>query len=268
MKRTLFVLGFLLIASMLLTACGGGAEFVCEDEIGCVSYGPDEPVHIASMLTISGATAFLGEDSVGAIEIAIADRGGEILGHEILYTSEDSGCSPEGGQTAATKVTADPTIVGVVGTNCSSAMTAAMDTISAAGLSILSPSNTAPALTLEGQTWKPGYYRVCHTDLFQGSVAAEFAYNELGARSLATIHDGITELIATHAPAVLAVESVYYGKNVRSTVALAHARGVILARSLIVVGLNRRGHEDALQVKRDLELEFRLSVLVKAHLPA
>jgi branched-chain amino acid transport system substrate-binding protein len=100
------------------------------------------------------------------------------------------GCSAEGGQTAATKVAADPTILGVVGTNCSSAMTAAMDTISSAGLSMLSPSNTAPALTLEGQTWKPGYFRVCHTDLFQGAVAAEFAFNELGATTLATIHDG------------------------------------------------------------------------------
>jgi len=69
-------------------------------------------------------------------------------------------------------------------------MTAAMDTISGAGLSILSPSNTAPALTLEGGTYKPGYFRICHTDFFQGSVAAEFAYNELGARTLATIHDG------------------------------------------------------------------------------
>jgi len=69
-------------------------------------------------------------------------------------------------------------------------MTAAMSTISGAGLSILSPSNTAPALTLEGETWQPGYYRVCHTDLFQGAVAAQFAYNELGAQTLATIHDG------------------------------------------------------------------------------
>jgi branched-chain amino acid transport system substrate-binding protein len=71
-------------------------------------------------------------------------------------------------------------------------MTAAMGTISASGLVILSPSNTAPALTLEGAdyTWQPGYFRVCHTDLFQGAVAAEFAYNELGARTLATIHDG------------------------------------------------------------------------------
>ncbi len=165
-------------------------EFVCDDPIGCVDIAPDEPIHIAYMLTISGATAFLGEDSRGGIEIAIDDRGGKLLGHDILLTGEDSGCSAEGGQTAATKIASDPTIVGVIGTNCSSAMTAAMDTISNAGLVILSPSNTAPALTIEGMTWKPGYFRVCHTDLFQGAVAAEFAYNELGARTAATIHDG------------------------------------------------------------------------------
>ena len=81
------------------------------------------------MLTISGATAFLGEDSVGAIEIAIDDRGGELLGHSIQLSGEDSLCSAEGGQTAATKVSADPTILGVIGTNCSSAATAAMPTI-------------------------------------------------------------------------------------------------------------------------------------------
>ncbi len=191
MKRTSALLALIMLMSLALSACGGGAaEFVCEDAIGCVDIAPDEPIHIASMLTISGATAFLGEDSVGAIEIAIDDRGGMLLDHEILYTSEDSGCSPEGGQTAATKVAADPSVLGIIGTNCSSAMTAAMSTISSSGLSILSPSNTGPALTLEGETWQPGYYRVCHTDLFQGAVAAQFAYNELGARTLATIHDG------------------------------------------------------------------------------
>jgi branched-chain amino acid transport system substrate-binding protein len=144
------------------------------------------------MLTISGATAFLGDDSRGGVEIAIADRGGEMLGAPIQLTVEDSLCSAEGGQTAATKITADPTIVGVIGTNCSSAATAATQTMSAAGLVMLSPSNTAPALTLLGAeyTYQPGYFRVCHTDLFQGAVAAEFAYNELGARTLATIHDG------------------------------------------------------------------------------
>jgi len=190
-KRLLALFAMLMVASMVLAACGAAAPaFECTDAIGCVDIAPGEAVHIASMLTISGATSYLGQDSQGAIEIAIDDKGGELLGHPIDYTSEDSGCSPEGGQTAATKVAADPTILGVIGTNCSSAASAALETISGAGLVLISSSNTAPGLTLENELWKPGYYRICHTDLFQGAVAAEFAYNELGSRTAATIHDG------------------------------------------------------------------------------
>lgn len=45
---------------------------------------------------------------------------------------------------------------------------------------------------------------------------------------LQEIHDGITELIRTHRPDALAVEDVFYAHNVRTTVVLGHARGVIL----------------------------------------
>ena len=45
---------------------------------------------------------------------------------------------------------------------------------------------------------------------------------------LREIHDGVRELIARHHPDVLAVEDVFYAKNVRTTVVLGHARGVIL----------------------------------------
>ena len=113
-----------------------------------------------------------------------------MLGHKIKITGEDTGCSAEGGLKAATMIVTEPTIIGVIGTNCASAATAALPTISHAGLVMLSPSNTAPALTLEGETWQPGYYRLCHTDLLQGYVAAEFAYKELKATTAATIQDG------------------------------------------------------------------------------
>lgn len=190
-KRFFALFTVLLLATFAMAACQPAAPpFECTDAIGCLDIAPDEPIHIAGMLTISGATAFLGEDSVGGVEIAIDDRGGELLGHPIEFTVEDAGCSAEGGQTAATKVASDPTIVGVVGTNCSSAATAAMDTISEAGLVMMSPSNTAPALTDPAETWKPGYFRTAHNDRFQGRVAAEFVFNELGARTAATIHDG------------------------------------------------------------------------------
>ena len=45
---------------------------------------------------------------------------------------------------------------------------------------------------------------------------------------LRVIHDGITALITRHTPDVVAVESAFYGRNVRTTVVLSHARGVIL----------------------------------------
>ena len=79
------------------------AELECSDPLGCVEVDADDPVTIAYMLTTSGATAFLGEDSLGGIEIAISDRGGEILGHEIELAGEDSLCSAEGGQSAVAR---------------------------------------------------------------------------------------------------------------------------------------------------------------------
>ena len=169
-------------------------ELECSDALGCVEVDAGDPIVIAYMLPTSGPVAFLGEDQRGGVEIAIDDRGGELLGHEIELTGEDSLCSAEGGQAAAQKVAADDSVAGIIGTACSSAGTAALPIISEAGLSMISSSNTAPTLTDDDQAaggvWQPGYYRTAHNDLFQGRVAAEFAYNELGARTIATVHDG------------------------------------------------------------------------------
>ena len=45
---------------------------------------------------------------------------------------------------------------------------------------------------------------------------------------LREIHEGVTELIARHRPDAISVEDVFYARNVRTTVVLGHARGVIL----------------------------------------
>lgn len=45
---------------------------------------------------------------------------------------------------------------------------------------------------------------------------------------LREIYEGVEELLARHRPELLAVEDVFYAKNVRTTVVLGHARGVIL----------------------------------------
>ena len=48
------------------------------------------------------------------------------------------------------------------------------------------------------------------------------------ASRLQEIHAGVAELILRHRPDALSIEDVFYARNVRTTVVLGHARGVIL----------------------------------------
>jgi branched-chain amino acid transport system substrate-binding protein len=190
MKRTLLVLSTLVLAALVLAACGGGAqEFTCEDPLGCVTYAPDEPIRIASALVISGPNADLGTDSQYGVEVAM-DLRGQVAGHDVELQAEDDGCNAEGGQAAGQKIVSDPSIVGVVGTSCSGAGVPMSKVISDAGYFMVSPSNTAPSLTDPEQAWNIGYLRTAHNDKVQGAAIADFAYNELGLTTAAAIHDG------------------------------------------------------------------------------
>jgi branched-chain amino acid transport system substrate-binding protein len=219
MRRT-YLCYIALLVTLLLAACGGqqaagpseepsgvateAAEEPAEDPLGEVVVAPGQPVLIAAHQAISGDTASLGTDEVRGIEIAIADRGEELLGHPIELQVEDDECSAEGGTAGAQRIIADPQMIGSIGTSCSGAGVPASQILSEAGLVMISGSNTSPSLTSDfqgnpGTDWQEGYFRTAHNDLTQGAAAATFAYEELGARSAVTIHDGdpYTEGLAT-----------------------------------------------------------------------
>jgi len=63
--------------------------------------------------------------------------------------------------------------------------------------------------------------------LVECGVIRTHAREPLASR-LVEIYDGVAELLASHRPDVLSVEDVFYAKNVRTTVVLGHARGVVL----------------------------------------
>ncbi|MBK8987902.1 MAG: branched-chain amino acid ABC transporter substrate-binding protein [Chloroflexi bacterium] len=208
MKRSTLLVLLSLLLALFLVACGGGgtttepaaqpttgatapeapAAATCTDAIGCVEIAAGDPILLASSLVISGPNTELGLDSQYGVEIAIALRG-EIMGHSITLQPEDDGCSAEGGQTSAQKIVSNPQIVAMIGTSCSGAGVPAAKIISDAGYAMVSPSNTSPSLTDPAQH-QPGYLRTAHNDEVQGAAMAEFAYNELGIRKAAAIHDG------------------------------------------------------------------------------
>lgn len=220
MKRMSWLTLLMLLLAMVLVACGGSGddaepeadsgdtaadtgdestdesmdedmaeeELTCDDAIGCVEIGPDDPIRIASALVITGPNESLGLDSQYGVEIAVSDRG-EINGHTVELQAEDEGCNAEGGQAAGQKIASDPSIVGVIGTSCSGAGVPMSQIVCAEGIAMISPSNTAPVLT-DPETRQSCYFRTAHNDKIQGRAMAEYVYNELGLTKAAVIHDG------------------------------------------------------------------------------
>jgi branched-chain amino acid transport system substrate-binding protein len=213
LRKSTILIGALSVVSLLAAGCaddddeaatteeGGEVE---EGALGTVEIASGDPILVGAVQSISGDTASLGTDQVRAIEIAIADRGGELLGHEIELQTEDDECAAEGGTTAAQRLVSEPQLVGVIGTSCSGAGVPAAEIFSDEGVVMISGSNTSPALTsdlqgTEGENHQDTYFRVAHNDVVQGLAAATYAMDELGATTAATIHDGdpYTEGLAT-----------------------------------------------------------------------
>jgi branched-chain amino acid transport system substrate-binding protein len=197
MKRLFILLLVLTLPTALITnAAPASAQqakstFKVEDSMGVVKVKPGEPVHIACWFVVAGPDASLGTDTKRGVEIAIEDKGGKVLGFPIKLTVQDTGCNAEGGQAAATKLAADPTIVAAIGSSCSSEARPGAPILWKAGIPTVSPSNTGPFLTdpKRGPEYE-GYLRTAHNDKIQGAVAAQFAFKQLKLKKAATIHDG------------------------------------------------------------------------------
>ena len=161
--------------------------------LGGVEIKRGEPIEVRALLSDSVVPS-VSPLIRTAIELAIEDFG-PIHGHGVSVETLDETCSGEGGRAAAEAVVANGRVVGVIGTLCSGAAVEASPILSAAGLSMVSPANTSPLLTSDlagnvGPHHHEGYYRVTDNDLIEASIVAHFSYDELGLRTMVTIHDG------------------------------------------------------------------------------
>lgn len=83
------------------------------------------------------------------------------------------------------------------------------------------------AVTGYGVVRARGTRGVGDAELLECGIIRTKPTQPLAAR-LADIYEGVRELIERHQPQAIAVEDVFYARNVRTTVVLGHARGVVL----------------------------------------
>jgi branched-chain amino acid transport system substrate-binding protein len=136
----------------------------------------------------SGDLASYGIPASKAAELYVKELNakGGLLGKQVELVKSDDVCKPEIAVNTANKLVSEK-VVFVLGHICSGATKAALGTYKSAGIGVMSPSATNPALTKSGDY--PNFFRTIAPDDAQAKLAADFTMDKLGAKVIAVIHD-------------------------------------------------------------------------------
>ncbi|WP_052914939.1 branched-chain amino acid ABC transporter substrate-binding protein [Protofrankia coriariae] len=138
-----------------------------------------------------------------AVRLAVdeANAQGTIPGWKVRLSVQDDLSRPDGGARAAGTLAADQSLIGVVGPLSSTVAMVALPTLDAAGIAVVSPSNSQPELTgitssallaspaARGRPYRT-YFRLSGTDVLAARDAAEFAVRVIGRQRIAVVDGG------------------------------------------------------------------------------
>lgn len=178
-KRTFTVLALIVVLTTLIAACKPAAP---------------KTLKVAILAPLSGDVATFGVSTRDGALLAIDEwnaKGG-LLGRNIEAVVEDSQCEAEPAASAANKVINQDQVKFIIGEVCSKASIPVSEIVDGTGGKVLqiSPTSTNPKVTIrEDGSAKPTVFRACFIDPFQGTVAAKFALDKLGAKTAAVLLD-------------------------------------------------------------------------------
>lgn len=186
-NKKVFLLG--LVVTLLLSACvpqspTSSAATAEVPEAATTAESAD--LRIGLITALSGASVTFGTSTRDGVLLAIDEwnaKGG-VLGHKIVPIIEDGQCSPEPAVNAANKLIDQDGVKFIVGEVCSKATIPVTDIGTEKHVLVITGTSTSALVTVDdnGNT-KPYAFRSCFIDPFQGTVAARFAFDTLGAKT-------------------------------------------------------------------------------------
>ncbi|WMM24288.1 ABC transporter substrate-binding protein [Tissierella sp. MB52-C2] len=173
-KVLLFVLSAVLVLSVL-SGCST-KETSSPDSSNVIKIGVFEPM--------TGANAAGGEMTVEGIKLA-NEKVSTVLGKKVDLVIVDNKSDKVEAANAASRLVDKDKVVAIIGSYGSSLSMAAGDIVKTAKVPAVGCSPTNPLVTLNNDY----YFRVCFIDPFQGTVMANYAFNDLSAKKAAIIQD-------------------------------------------------------------------------------
>ncbi|MDR1711850.1 MAG: branched-chain amino acid ABC transporter substrate-binding protein [Propionibacteriaceae bacterium] len=188
MKRKSLIVGAAALA-LLATMAGCGTR-------GEASSAEEKILTIGVIAPLTGDLSPFGKGIQYGAQLAVdqANAAGGIAGYTLQLSPQDDQATPDVGKNAATLLAGDDTVIGVVGTMNSSVAQPVIPVLGAANIPMVSPANTSPALTKGDDLTNPtrpnvNFFRLCASDDKQGPFAAKYLYENLGIKTVATVHD-------------------------------------------------------------------------------
>lgn len=142
------------------------------------------PIRIGVFEPLTGSKAAGGQMEYDGIRAAYSIVG-EVLGRPIELITVDNKSDDVEAATAAARLVESEKVDIVIGSWGSSLCIAGGPSFENANVPAIGTSCTNPNVTLGNEY----YFRVCYLDDFQGTILAEYAKNELGAKTAAIICD-------------------------------------------------------------------------------
>jgi branched-chain amino acid transport system substrate-binding protein len=190
-KNLSLLLILVLSLSVVLSGCGGGAAPAEEsasnnDTAANEESAPadEEVITIGIFEPMTGANAAGGQMEVEGIELA-NELYPTVLGKEVKLVIADNKSDKVEAANAATMLVDKEKVNAVIGSWGSSLSIAAGPIFKDAGVPAVGASCTNPLVTMDNDF----YTRVCFIDSFQGTVMANYTFNELEAKKVAIVQE-------------------------------------------------------------------------------
>ncbi|MCF2612710.1 MULTISPECIES: ABC transporter substrate-binding protein [Fusobacterium] len=165
---------FLMGASLFLVACGGTKENSTDSNV----------MKVGGIGPLTGPLAIYGVSSTNGSKLAMEEinKNGGILGKQVEYIVLDEKGDSTEAVTAYNRLV-DEGVVALIGDITSKPSLAVAEVAAQDNLPMITPTGTQFNITEAGAN----VFRVCFTDPYQGVVLANFAKNNLNAKTVAVV---------------------------------------------------------------------------------
>ncbi|TFH63668.1 ABC transporter substrate-binding protein [Peribacillus frigoritolerans] len=174
-----------------LAGCSGDSK---TSSSGGGSSKSGDTIKIGANLELSGGTASFGQSAADGLKLAIDEINKEgIDGKKLEIVKVDNKSDAAEATSGSIKLVSQDKVVAVVGSATSTNTLAQVQVAQDNEVPLLTPTATNPDITNKAGKLNDYVFRTCFIDPFQGTVAANFASDEIGAKTAAIYVDSASD---------------------------------------------------------------------------